>query len=361
MLVQKILLTVGLIVSACSFSQNLIPNHSFELASDDSEIITSDNNFTCLDWESPSFGTPDYFKGSRIGLFNAGDNLFGNIDPFDGDSYVGFGSNMGGQYFFEYISTKLIQPLIKGESYCLTFYVSAANKVEHFTTNEIDFVFTKASIYESTSNRLKPLRFEKCVVDSGFFVSGCWARISACYVAEGEEKFLTIGIMNPNYKHFNLTSNKEKRFDGVYLFLDNLSLYNLNEVKECSCNKMSIIGQYDKAVSDAIPIKNISFRNNSSELLSDSYIELNKIAIYLSKNSKYKIKLIGHTDSLGNEKDNIKLSQSRAKAVSEYLIKMGVAGSRITYVGYGSKFPISTNSSESGRLMNRRVEMKLYK
>mgnify|MGYP001228352692 CR=1 FL=1 len=358
---KHIIILFWLVISNNVISQNLIPNSSFERALDDPEIVTSDNNFTCSDWESPSSGTPDYFKGSRQGLFKSGDNLFGNIEPYDGESYIGFGSNMGGQHFFEYISTELVQPLSKGESYCLTMFVSAANKIEHFTTNEIDFVFTNTSIYESSGSRLKPLNYEKCTIDSGYIVSGNWNRISACYIAKGGEKFLTIGIFNQNYKHFNLTNNKEKRFDGVYLYIDDVSLVPIRDTSECKCNELEVISNYDRALGKPIVVKNINFENNSAKLLPSSNKELDKLVNYLKSNLSYKIELIGHTDSIGKEKDNVKLSGLRAKSVAEYFLVNGIAKSRVSYRGEGSKFPLKPNNREENRLMNRRVEFKISK
>ncbi len=67
----------------------------------------------------------------------------------------------------------------------------------------------------------------------------------------------------------------------------------------------------------------------------------------------------GHTDNKGDEKKNQKLSQDRAKAVADYLIKKGISTVRLIPKGYGMAQPIATNDTDAGRQLNRRVEMKI--
>ncbi|MCZ8284070.1 MAG: OmpA family protein, partial [Bacteroidia bacterium] len=64
----------------------------------------------------------------------------------------------------------------------------------------------------------------------------------------------------------------------------------------------------------------------------------------------------GHTDNLGYETDNQKLSEKRAKVIVDYLISKKISSDRLFYKGYGSKNPIATNETEEGRKQNRRVE-----
>ena len=67
----------------------------------------------------------------------------------------------------------------------------------------------------------------------------------------------------------------------------------------------------------------------------------------------------GHTDSVGSDSYNQKLSEQRAKAVCDYLISQGVDKARLSYKGYGESEPIATNETEAGRQRNRRVELKI--
>jgi outer membrane protein OmpA-like peptidoglycan-associated protein len=72
-----------------------------------------------------------------------------------------------------------------------------------------------------------------------------------------------------------------------------------------------------------------------------------------------KIEISGHTDSKGANDYNLKLSDNRAKAVVDYLIKAGIPASRLVYKGYGEEQPIATNETDEGRQLNRRTEFKI--
>jgi hypothetical protein len=67
----------------------------------------------------------------------------------------------------------------------------------------------------------------------------------------------------------------------------------------------------------------------------------------------------GHTDSIGTEESNTKLSQDRVNSVKNYLLNKGIAANRISAVGYGESRPVASNSSDEGRALNRRVEVKI--
>jgi len=86
--------------------------------------------------------------------------------------------------------------------------------------------------------------------------------------------------------------------------------------------------------------------------------ELQKALGFVKKYAGYKISIEGHTDSIGTDQYNQRLSERRAAAVREYLLKHGVAnGARIKSAGYGESRPIADNSTERGRFENRRVEI----
>jgi outer membrane protein OmpA-like peptidoglycan-associated protein len=80
---------------------------------------------------------------------------------------------------------------------------------------------------------------------------------------------------------------------------------------------------------------------------------------YLKANSLYKIEIAGHTDDVGDEQNNLSLSERRAKTVANYLIQKGIPKDRIVAVGYGESLPVVPNISESDRAKNRRVEIKI--
>lgn len=102
----------------------------------------------------------------------------------------------------------------------------------------------------------------------------------------------------------------------------------------------------------------IEFENNSAILKKGSLKELKLLAEVLSQNPKCDLKVDGHTDGAGSAAINFKLSQQRANAVKDYLVKTGVANAvRIKTEAYGEQKPVADNTTEEGKAKNRRVEL----
>jgi len=108
-----------------------------------------------------------------------------------------------------------------------------------------------------------------------------------------------------------------------------------------------------------IVLKNIFFDLNRYELKPSSQVELDKIVQLLKENPTLKIQINGYTDNIGKPKDNLVLSENRAKEVVKYLTEKGIAVPRLTYKGYGETQPVADNSTEAGRAKNRRTELKV--
>lgn len=112
-----------------------------------------------------------------------------------------------------------------------------------------------------------------------------------------------------------------------------------------------------RVVADAI--RNLEFDFAKSTLRSTSYPTLNRVADLL-KSKDFSLKLAGHTDNVGSDAANLKLSKDRAESVKSYLVSQGVNSSRVEAIGYGESQPIATNKTAKGRQDNRRVEFTLY-
>ena len=81
----------------------------------------------------------------------------------------------------------------------------------------------------------------------------------------------------------------------------------------------------------------------------------------MGENPGYRVVLSGHTDSVGAEAYNQKLSEKRANAVAKALEELGVSADKITAVGYGELKPVASNKTKEGRAENRRVEARFNK
>jgi outer membrane protein OmpA-like peptidoglycan-associated protein len=101
----------------------------------------------------------------------------------------------------------------------------------------------------------------------------------------------------------------------------------------------------------------INFDFNKSTIKSEEDADLQKAIDFAKKYPAYKISLVGFTDSIGKPGYNQKLSERRAAAVKDYLVKHGVEASRIETSGRGENDPVADNKTDKGRAENRRVEI----
>lgn len=106
-------------------------------------------------------------------------------------------------------------------------------------------------------------------------------------------------------------------------------------------------------------LHNIFFANKAYTLEPGSLPELDRLVKLLQDNPSLQIEISGHTDDVGSDKDNLLLSENRAKAVVDYLQQKGIAASRLQAKGYGETKPIADNSTEEGKALNRRTEVKI--
>ena len=139
----------------------------------------------------------------------------------------------------------------------------------------------------------------------------------------------------------------------------NVKKINVNDFIKSSDNndpKDINIQVRDSKVGHSFVIENIYYSTTSSDLKKESIIILESFADYLKDNQNLKIEIHGHTDNIGNAKDNDALSYNRAFSVKSTLEELGIDGKRINAKGFGSIMPISTNSTEEGRAKNRRTE-----
>ena len=163
----------------------------------------------------------------------------------------------------------------------------------------------------------------------------------------------------PLGKEYSLTIEKQ----GFVFFSENFDLDSLFSAIEPFVLDISLIPleKEELIVDKPIILKNIFFRFGSAELEEKSFTEINRLIDLLKKDNRFNITIIGHTDNIGLEEDNLELSSSRAKAVFDALVRGGIANDRITYVGKGETEPVASNDTEEGRKQNRRTEFILTK
>lgn len=108
-----------------------------------------------------------------------------------------------------------------------------------------------------------------------------------------------------------------------------------------------------------VKINHLYFATNKTTILPDSEEALSDLADFLRENPSVSIRITGHTDAIGSDAANMRLSVGRAKAVRTNLIMRGIDADRIEYDGKGETEPVATNETEEGRAQNRRVEFEV--
>jgi outer membrane protein OmpA-like peptidoglycan-associated protein len=114
---------------------------------------------------------------------------------------------------------------------------------------------------------------------------------------------------------------------------------------------------YEKLLTDGKIITNgIKFDVNKATIKPESMGVINNIVKIMTEYPELKFSIEGHTDNDGSEESNLILSEKRALAVQNELIKLGISADKLTSKGFGESKPISDNTSSEGKAQNRRVE-----
>jgi flagellar motor protein MotB len=142
---------------------------------------------------------------------------------------------------------------------------------------------------------------------------------------------------------------------GFLFYSKNIDIPFLNhylEILDTVCMEQIRIGK-------KIVLRNVFFDLDKATLRPESESELERLHEILVKNPHIKIQILGHTDSDGSDEHNLKLSDARAKAVVDYMIKKGVDVSRMKYHGYGESKPVAPNDTPENKQLNRRTEFEI--
>ncbi len=113
------------------------------------------------------------------------------------------------------------------------------------------------------------------------------------------------------------------------------------------------------AAGQVLVLKNLIFEMGKSKINPDSYSELDVLVNMMNENKNMVIQLEGHTDYLGDGKQNIKLSEQRVQAVKDYLVDKKIHKNRIKTKAFGGTMPLSQDDTPQAHILNRRVEVRI--
>ena len=210
---------------------------------------------------------------------------------------------------------------------------------EENQAKQVAYLNTKVVDAESKT----PLKASVEIID---LASGKVMISSFTYTRSGE--FFTCLPANANYA-VNVSKDN-------YLF--HSENFSLNDQSALQALQLDIELQRPNKGS-AIVLKNIFFDTDAYTLKNESETELNTLFTFLTNNPDLQVEIEGHTDNVGGEAYNLTLSENRAKAVYDYLIKNGILANRLTYKGFGASQPMADNETDQGRAENRRTAFRV--
>jgi len=188
------------------------------------------------------------------------------------------------------------------------------------------------------------------------------ARIIVEELPGGKE--VAIARTNPNTGEFKiiLPAGKAYGFRAIALGFFDVNLNkDYSDIDEYTEVKDEILRLVPFEVGVTVKLNNIFFEFGKATLLPESFPELDRTIRFLTDQPTVEIEIAGHTDSKGSDEFNMKLSQSRAESVMDYIVAGGIGQNRIVAKGYGETRPVAFNTTDEGRAMNRRVEFKILK
>lgn len=202
--------------------------------------------------------------------------------------------------------------------------------------------YFKGKVYDKVTGTGIEASFELTDLETGKVVA-------ESYSNAGNGEFL---ICLPTNKNYMMTISK----NGYLFYSDNFSMKGISDVSKPFVKDVPLI---PIKAGEKVVLKNIFFKTGAFELEAASQSELMTLVNFLTKNATLKIEISGHTDNVGAKDKNQLLSENRAKSVVDFLVSKQIAGSRLTFKGYGDTQPINENDTDEHRANNRRTEFKI--
>ena len=155
-------------------------------------------------------------------------------------------------------------------------------------------------------------------------------------------------IVLPAGKTYSVSANKE----GFFFHSERFDVPETSSYQEIK--KDIALKPIEKGAK--VVLNNIFFETGKATLSKESRVELNRAVDLMKVNPTMVIEVGGHTDNVGEDASNMKLSHDRAKSVRDFLVNAGIASNRVQSKGYGESNPVATNDTDDGRKANRRTE-----
>lgn len=344
---------------------NLVANGSFEEAAWCPSAYNNASLRTARGWSQPTQGTPDHFKACSR---EAGvpKNVFGEQPAVEGEAYAGLLLYSAAKpNYREYLQSELTRTLVRGEWVCVSWWACAADAAKLVADGM--GAHLGASAPGLRGDGVLPV--EPQVDNPRFHMLSdrhSWIRMSDAYQAHGGERFITVG---------NFRSPKENRVlerrdatkeasPWAYVYVDDVRVEPVAGPADCSCLNRTYLEEatdppWEVYLVEQVALESVLFAFDESVLDAAAQGRLDEVAAAMRKNRYLVMEVNGHTDVVGPDGYNLALSERRAQAVIDYLVKEGVDPNRLELAYHGSRLPAADNTTPDGRRQNRRVEFEL--
>jgi hypothetical protein len=222
-------LVIALVLNQQLIAQNLVPNNSFEIHS--SCPFGQNELYKAVPWFNPSISTPDYYHACSVGGMGVPNGCCGFQYALTGDAYAGFIAWSKGGLTREYLEVELTDSLISSKEYYISFYVSFAEQLSYAISN-IGLYLSNAAIYSSINTNFPFIPQIENPATNYLADTIVWMKISGTYIANGGEKFITIG----NFRDDTHTDTLKIypgffQYNYSYYFIDDVTVIDADSVQ----------------------------------------------------------------------------------------------------------------------------------
>lgn len=208
------------------YSQNLIPNPSFE-----DTLRTSANSYSAKNWISPTQGSPDYLSPFNLMVDSAPQNNIGYQVAKSGIAYRGINiyslyRNINTKRFREYIQSKFKSPMIQDTTYCLQFFLNLADSCRFASRNQFGVYLSNNRISSTTRYELQFT--PQIIVSPSLYITDKqnWLQFDFKYKANGGEEYITLGNFNDTLglDTIHVGGGIDPQFQNTYYYIDDVYL-----------------------------------------------------------------------------------------------------------------------------------------
>jgi outer membrane protein OmpA-like peptidoglycan-associated protein len=338
-------LTFGVIAQD---AENLVPNGSFEQIS--GKLRRLGGIEAAEGWVSPTGVSADlYSESSKTPDIQVPQNFYGKEDAVDGSNYAGIVVySYGDKMPRSYITTKLSSPLKKGMRYRVTFRASLA-ELSKYSSNKLAAHISKKPF--ETKEKVPALIDESHIMHPQEMIFNAmygWEMVCGEYIAEGGERYITIGNFTPNDQVKDEKNKKPREVKGNqviagYYYIDDIGLFLLGPDEMCDCgysddaeNVVTTVYQRSVTITDKmtmadkISAQNVFYAKGKYDITLAGDETLNLIAKWMSENPEVTITVSGHNDMEEAESEEYSdISMKRAEYIRSLLVNKDVDVNRI--------------------------------